>query len=133
MARIKFGNQKDNSKFELEVVTNGTSTTDIAVGSQSGQSERTARIFDLPPDTNLRMLADELARIRSHVESDRETKNNNPAVIDNLVCAEKAAGIGDATGTKAFLAKAGMLALEVAKKIGADVASKAIQQSLGLS
>jgi|ERR1022692_303353 hypothetical protein len=56
----------------------------------------------------------------------------NDVVLSNLARAELAARDGNGTSAMAHLARAGKWALQVARDIGAEVAAKAIQKSLGI-
>ena len=53
MARIKFGNQYDDTTFNLDVRTSGASSTYIEVGDQRDRAKRDVRIVDLPPGIDL--------------------------------------------------------------------------------
>jgi hypothetical protein len=131
MARIKFGNQYDDTTFNLDVRTSGASSTDIEVGDQRDRAKRDVRIVDLPPGIDLKSLAKELSVMMSSV--DHIDLRQNADAVANLRQAERAAHSGDKAGVVAFLQKAGVWALETAKSVGADVATSAIKAALGLS
>jgi hypothetical protein len=131
MARIKFGNQYDDTTFNLDVRTSSTSSTDIEVGDQRDRAKRDVRIVDLPAGIDFKSLAKELSLMTSSV--DRIDLQQNADAVANLRQAERAANSGDKAGVVAFLQKAGVWALEAAKTVGADVAASAIKAALGLS
>ena len=129
MSKIKFKDQHGDSKFNLNVVTSGASETEIEVGRQYDRSSRDARIIDLPADIDLRLLAADLSRLLGPGSPAARELRDQEA---DLRAAEKAASDGDSSAVSKFLSKAGSCALEVAKKVGADVAAAAIKASLGL-
>jgi len=124
MAKITFGKQSDESKFTLNVLTHGTSFTEIGAGDQTGHSVRDVHITDLPEGIDMVRLARDLARIRASAAGKTEV---------NLKRAEEAVKAGDEAAAKAFLAKAGAWGLDLAKSVGADVAVAAIKASLGIA
>jgi hypothetical protein len=81
--------------------------------------------------TSLADLASELAQLRSAmlpaaVDAQQDT------VVAEVAQAEDAAKKGDASGVLMHLRNAGQWALEMATKIGASVAAKAIEKSMGM-
>lgn len=121
MAKIRFGDQHDQSRFHLNVVTSGASATEIDAGKQLDRSTREAQILDLPEDIDLDRLAAELPRLRMP-----------PADGAAVAAAGKAAREGDRGSVARILRNLGAGAWEIAKKAGADVAAAAIKASLGL-
>ena len=131
MARIKFGNQYDESAFNLDVRTSSSSSTDIEVGDQRDRSKRDVRIVDFPLGIDLTALAQDVSHIVSSV-GQTDSARNAEELID-LRHAEQAAKSGDKARVMAFLKKAGIWALDVATSVGADVATTAIKAALGLN
>jgi hypothetical protein len=82
-------------------------------------------------DINLARLAEDLIQVRSAMRASADSVEEDLAVSD-LAYAEIAAKEGDGPSVMAHLAKAGRWALEVAEKIGVELAAKAIQKSLGM-
>jgi hypothetical protein len=128
MAKISFGNQSGDSKFRLDVLTDGASNTEIAVGDQSDRSVRDAHIVDLPPGLDLRQLAGELARMQAKAGG----AAGGSEAAGHLQRAQEAARAGDRPATVNWLQKAGKWGLELAKTVGANVAETAIKAALGL-
>ena len=80
---------------------------------------------------SLEALADDLTRLRSEIRATAESVDEDVALSD-LARAEVAAREGDGPRVMAHLAQAGRWALTVAKEIGAELAAKAIERSLGM-
>lgn len=130
MSDITFGKQSGDSNFKLDVLTSGKSRTKISVGDQTERSTRDARIIDLPPDIDMSQLIADLNRMLTETSTKELDQHQGTATA--LRNAEEAAKSCDRSKITAFLAGAGKVALEMAQKIGADVAVAAIKTSLEL-
>jgi hypothetical protein len=130
MAKITFGKQRDKSRLDLDITTSGGSQTEISADDQLDQSVRDVRIVDLPPNIDMTALASELARVLTQANKHEIVQNS--ISVQGLKNAQEAAAGGDWHKTKAFLQQAGKFALDIAQKIGADIATAAIKASLGL-
>lgn len=83
-------------------------------------------------DIDLPTLAQQLARLRTEM---RESSGGSPEedmAIAEVAQAEVAAKKSDGPTAMTHLAQAGKSALDVAKKIGIEIAAKAIATSMGL-
>ena len=120
MAKITFGKQFDESRFDFELTTSGKTDTEIEIGDQHGRSVRNAHITDMDK------LAADLANMR------KAAKPGDVAQERLLQQAEEAAKAGDTSSVWGFLKKAGSWGLDLAVKIGAGVAQEAIKKSMGL-
>ena len=117
---ITFGKQFDDSRFDFNLTTSGKTGTEIEVGDQHGRSVRNVHITDMD------QLAADLASMRKAANSKDEAQGRL------LKQAEEAAKVGDQNAVWGFLKKAGSWGLELAVKVGAEVAQTAIKKSLGL-
>jgi hypothetical protein len=128
MSKINQGNQYDQSARKDEILTSGASSTEISQGDMHGGSTRQTRIVDLPdivPD-----LETLLARVNSVAEGSQDPKTN--AKISDLRGALTAAKNDNESDLIKHLKGAGSWALEIATKVGADVAAAAIKASMGV-
>jgi len=80
-------------------------------------------------EVDVHELVAELALLRSQLDA---TDIDQAEVLGALACAEKAVKEGDGAGVLGWLRKAGARSLEVAEKVGTDVAAAAIKKALGL-
>ncbi len=132
MSKIIFGDQHDKSKSRVNIVSAG-GTSEIRTGQQFDESIQEGLILDLPdlpPNIDVNALAAELGVILRSMNTAPAPPTTDAA--ESLKQAESAAKRGDRTATVAFLQKAGTWALDIAKSVGATVASAAIKASLGL-
>lgn len=81
--------------------------------------------------TNLDRLAEDLTKVRASVRLEPESAERD-AVVGQLALAEGEARKGDGASVLEKLSGVGKWTLDVATKIGADVAVKAIQTAIGL-
>lgn len=81
-------------------------------------------------EIDLKVLAPELAKLRSHLRKKAEIIEHDRA-LTAIASAEKSARKGDATGALKFLKEAGKWAFDAATEIGTSVAAKAIEIALG--
>jgi hypothetical protein len=87
-------------------------------------------------DVDIARLAKELGHLRTAMMREAsQSEDDDPEqmiAVGTIAGAEKAAKGGDASATFGCLKRAGKWALEMATKIGASVAAKAIEDSIGL-
>ena len=133
MTKIAFGSQHGKSRSEYKIATDGKSNSEITVGDQYDESERSATILDfqdLSP-SDMANLAGELARLKSAIQADSGSSESK-IVAAQVATAEAAARSGDPNKTRQHLAEAGKRALDVATKIAVPLAIAALKSALGL-
>ncbi len=86
---------------------------------------------NISPGNNLLRLAPDLAKLREAMVSNSSSPAHYVAVGE-VAAAEQAANAGDEPSALEHLKKAGKWALDVATKIGSEVAAAALRTSLGL-
>jgi hypothetical protein len=110
------------------VFMNGSIARDINTKSKTSTTSRRSQPIDLG------RLADELVELRKAMKaaasSDNDTESDT--AIGQIAAEETAAKAGNRKKTMAALKAAGKVALEVAEKIGVNVASAAIKSGIGL-
>ena len=120
MAKITSGHQSGTSKLIVDAVLSETSQIEVPLGDQIEQSTREIHIVELPATMDMSCLAKDIDRILSRFGSTALTTNT--AVAENLREAKKAAESEERGKVSLFLQKAGSVALELATKVGADLA-----------
>ena len=100
-----------------------------AVGPGARATRTTFR--NISPAVDLSRLASDLTKLREAMASD-STSPSHYVAVGEVAAAEQAAQVGDQPAAFEHLKKAGKWALDVATKIGSEVASAALKTSLGL-
>jgi hypothetical protein len=133
MTTIKFGDQMDRSKAAYTIVTEAGANANITVGDQKDDSQRSATVFNIASLKNVDsgVLADELRMIANELRAKAISMDERHAA-EHVEAAAVAAANHDSNKTADFLRQAGKWALNVATKIGAPVATAALQAVLGL-
>jgi hypothetical protein len=130
MAKYHIGDGHGDSKLNVDTVSPTTSTSEFDFGSNFDRAVTNARIVEFPPDIDLTSLAAEISRIRASLAVSSPLAN--PATMAQLDETEKAAKVGDRGTAAASLRNAGKVALEVAEKVSAEIASSFLKASMGL-
>jgi hypothetical protein len=115
----------DKFEFHAPVQNNGN------LGGQHNRATVTAAQQQVATgDAQLRRLADELAALRQVLEIGPRTAEERQSV-EHLRDAESAARTGDEEGARGHLARVGRWVLGAAERIGVEVATAALRQSIG--